>query len=43
MVIGAIDCIAILSQWSEALINVSWISTFLIGSAAAFPLVVQLR
>jgi len=43
MVIGAIDCIAILSQWPEALINVSWVSTFLIGSAAAFPLVVESR
>ena len=31
MVIGAIDCIAILSHWPEALIDVSWVSTFLIG------------
>jgi len=31
MVIGAIDRIAILSHWPEALIDVSWVSTFLIG------------
>jgi len=41
MVIGAIDRIAILSHWAEALIDVSWVSTFLIGSAAAFLLVVR--
>ncbi|HZY30189.1 MAG TPA: hypothetical protein VFF86_00965 [Candidatus Methylomirabilis sp.] len=43
VMIGAIDSIAILSHWPEALINVSWVSTFLIGSAAAFLLVVQSR
>ena len=31
MVIGAIDCIAILSHWPERLTDVSWVSTFLIG------------
>lgn len=43
VVIGAIDSIAILSHWPGALIDVSWVSTFLIGSAAAFLLVVQSR
>jgi len=43
MVIGAIHRIAILSQWPEALTDVSWVSTFLIGSATAFLLVVQSR
>jgi len=41
MVVGAIDRIGILSQWREALINVSWVSTFLTGSAAAFRPLVQ--
>lgn len=31
MVIGAIDRIVILSHWPEALTDVSWVSTFLIG------------
>lgn len=31
MVIGAIDCIAILSHRPEAPTDVSWVSTFLIG------------
>ena len=43
MVIGAIDSAAILNRWPEALIDVSWISTFLIGGVAAFFLVVQSR
>ncbi len=43
VVIGAIDSIAILSHWPDALIDVSWVSAFLIGTAAAFLLVVQSR
>jgi hypothetical protein len=43
ILIGGIDSIAILSHWPEALIDVSWISTFIIGSAAAFLLVAQPR
>lgn len=43
VVIGAIDSIAILSHWPGALIDVSWVSTFIIGTAAAFFLVVQSR
>lgn len=43
MVVGAIDRIGILSHWPEALTDVSWVSTFLIGSAAAFLLFVQSR
>ena len=41
--IGAIDSIAILSHWPDALIDVSWVSAFLIGTSAAFLLVVQSR
>ncbi len=43
VVIGAIDSIAILNHWPDALIDVSWVSAFLIGTAAAFLLVVQSR
>jgi hypothetical protein len=43
MVVGAIDRVGILSHWSQALTDVSWVSTFLIGSAAAFLPVVQSR
>lgn len=43
MVVGAIDRIGILSHWSQALTDVSWVSTFLIGTAAAFLLLVQSR
>ena len=43
MAIGAIDSIAILSHWPGALIDVSWVSAFIIGTAAAFFLVVQSR
>jgi hypothetical protein len=43
LAIGAIDAIAILSHWPEALIDVSWVSAFIIGTAAAFLLVVQSR
>ena len=43
MVIGAIDSIAILNHWPDALIDVSWVSAFIIGTAAAFLLVVQSR
>ncbi|MDE2180130.1 MAG: hypothetical protein KGL31_08355 [candidate division NC10 bacterium] len=43
VVIGAIDSIAILSHWPGALVDVSWVSTFIIGTAAAFFLVVQSR
>ncbi len=42
-IIGAIDSVAILSHWPDALIDVSWVSAFLIGTAAAFFLVVQSR
>lgn len=41
--IGAIDSIAILNHWPDALIDVSWVSAFIIGTAAAFLLVVQSR
>ena len=41
--IGAIDSIAILHHWPEALIDISWVSAFMIGTAAAFLLVVQSR
>src|SRR5574337_461714 len=43
MAIGAIDSVAILSHWPDALIDVSWVSTFIIGTAAAFFLIVQSR
>jgi len=43
VIIGAVDSIAILSHWPDALIDVSWVSVFLIGTAAAFLLVVQSR
>ncbi len=43
MIIGAIDSIAILSHWPDALIDVSWVSAFIIGTSAAFLLVVQSR
>jgi len=43
MVIGAIDRIVIPSHRPEALTDVSWVSTFLIGSAAAFLPVVRSR
>ncbi len=43
VIIGAIDSMAILNHWPDALIDVSWISAFLIGTAAAFLLVVQSR
>ena len=43
VIIGAIDSIAILSHWPDALIDVSWVSAFLIGTAAAFLLVIQSR
>jgi len=43
VVIGAIDRIVVLSHWPEVLTDVAWVSTFLIGSAAAFLLVVQSR
>lgn len=41
--IGAIDSIAILNHFPDAIIDVSWVSAFLIGTAAAFLLVVQSR
>ncbi|MDE2059635.1 MAG: hypothetical protein KGL31_08060 [candidate division NC10 bacterium] len=41
--VGAIDSVAILSHWPDALIDVSWVSTFIIGTAAAFFLIVQSR
>jgi len=41
--IGAIDSIAILNHWPDALIDVSWVSAFIIGTAAAFLLVIQSR
>ena len=43
VIIGAIDSIAILNHFPDALIDVSWVSAFLIGTAAAFLLVVQSR
>lgn len=43
LVIGAIDSIAILSHWPDALIDLSWVSAFIIGTAAAFFLLVQSR
>jgi hypothetical protein len=43
VVIGAIDSAAILSHWPGALVDVSWVSAFIIGTAAAFFLVVQSR
>lgn len=43
MAIGALDSIAILSHWPDALIDVSWVSAFIIGTAAAFLLVVRSR
>jgi hypothetical protein len=43
VVIGSIDSIAILHHWPDALIDVSWVSTFIIGTAAAFLLVIQSR
>lgn len=43
VVIGAIDSIAILNHWPDALIDVSWVSAFIVGTSAAFLLVVQSR
>lgn len=43
VIIGAVDSIAILSHWPDALVDVSWVSTFLIGTAAAFLLVIHSR
>ncbi len=43
VIIGAIDSMAILNHWPDALIDVSWVSAFLIGTATAFFLVVQSR
>lgn len=41
LIIGAFDSVAILSHWPDALIDVSWVSTFIIGTAAAFLFVVH--
>jgi hypothetical protein len=41
--IGAIDSMAILTHWPDALIDVSWVSAFIIGTLAAFVLVSYAR
>lgn len=39
--IGAMDCLAILAHWPEALEDISWVSVFIIGSLLAFFVLTQ--